>query len=74
MSARSLYLLDSRAASLPLAERPDHLPVSDGWTDYAAPLDPDLVMEQAREAQASTPAANPADNKDTDDLLKSLGF
>ncbi|MCB0961937.1 MAG: hypothetical protein KDA98_01300, partial [Acidimicrobiales bacterium] len=34
------------AGSLPLAEAPADLPTDDGWADYAAPLDPDLVMER----------------------------
>ncbi len=44
--AQAERLSGSRAARLPLAEPPAALPSDDGWTDYAAPLDPDLVMEQ----------------------------
>jgi hypothetical protein len=36
----------SRAAALPLAEADGSLPDDDGWNDYAAPLDPDLVTER----------------------------
>jgi len=39
-------LADSNAAHLPLAGPPGDLPTDDGWTDYAAPLDPDLTMER----------------------------
>jgi hypothetical protein len=36
----------SGAAQLPLAPMDPTLASDDGWTDYAGPLDPDLVMEQ----------------------------
>lgn len=39
-------LATSCAASLPLAVLDPSLPADDGWTDYAGPLDPDLVMER----------------------------
>ncbi|MBA3281317.1 MAG: hypothetical protein H0U29_03725, partial [Acidimicrobiia bacterium] len=39
-------LADSNAAHLPLAGPPGDLPTDDGWTDYAASLDPDLTMER----------------------------
>jgi hypothetical protein len=39
-------LARSKAALLPLACPPEGLPDDDGWNDYAAPLDPDLVMER----------------------------
>ncbi len=39
-------LATSRAATLPLAVAPDGLPTDDGWSDYTADLDPDLVMER----------------------------
>ncbi len=42
----SLALAESEAALLPLATPDPTLPVDDGWTDYARPLDADLVMER----------------------------
>ena len=44
--AQAERLSGSQAALLPLATLPPGLVSDDGWTDYAAPLDPDLVMEQ----------------------------
>ena len=44
--AQAARLAGSRAAGLPLARPTPDLPADDGWTDYAAPLDPDLVMER----------------------------
>ncbi len=42
----SAALAECEAALLPLAEPDPALPDDDGWNDYAAPLDPDLVMER----------------------------
>ena len=39
-------LAASMAAQLPLATPPPGLATDDGWTSYAAALDPDLVMER----------------------------
>lgn len=39
-------LAESEAAQLPLATPDPTLPDDDGWNDYVAPLDPDLVMER----------------------------
>lgn len=44
--AQASRLAACRAASLPLAVATSDLPDDDGWTDYRAPLDPDLVLEQ----------------------------
>ncbi|MBX3283840.1 MAG: hypothetical protein KF703_00705 [Actinobacteria bacterium] len=44
--AQAARLAESAAARLPVAVPPVGLPADDGWTDYAAPLDPDLVMER----------------------------
>lgn len=44
--AQAEQLSTSNAAHLPLASAPDDLSKVDGWTDYAANLDPGLVMEQ----------------------------
>jgi len=46
-------LADSEAARLPLARPTAGLATDDGWADYAAPLDPDLVMEQFSSATLS---------------------
>jgi hypothetical protein len=44
--AQAERLASSRAALLPLAVPPADLASDDGWSDYTAPLDSDLVMEQ----------------------------
>jgi len=44
--AQAQGLGSSAAARLPLAAPPTDLPADDGWNDYAAPLDPDLVLER----------------------------
>lgn len=44
--AQAVAMADSNAARLPLADRPTDLATTDGWSDYAGPLDPDLVMER----------------------------
>ncbi len=44
----------SEAAALPLAAPDSDLAVDDGWRDYAAPLDPDLVMERFSSATLGT--------------------
>ncbi len=44
--AQAEVLARSNAAQLPLADRPGGLSTDDGWNDYAAPLDADLVMER----------------------------
>ncbi len=43
----------SQAAQLPLAVRDPGLPGDDGWSDYASPLDPDLVLERFSSATLS---------------------
>jgi len=43
---QAAWLATSAAAQLPLGERPTDLPDDDGWNDYAAPLDADLVLER----------------------------
>ena len=43
----------SEAARLALATPDPSLPTDDGWTDYRAPLDPDLVMERFSSATLS---------------------
>ena len=46
-------LATSRAAALPIAAADPSLPDDDGWTDYAAELDRDLVMERFSSATLS---------------------
>jgi hypothetical protein len=46
-------LARSRAGQLPLAAPDPSLPTDDGWNDYRAPLDPDLVMERFSSAALS---------------------
>lgn len=43
----------SQAARVPLAVADPSLPADDGWNDYAAPLDPDLLMEHFSSATLS---------------------
>lgn len=43
----------SNAAQLPLATADADLPDDDGWNDYTAPLDPDLLMEHFSSAALS---------------------
>jgi hypothetical protein len=51
--AEALAVGASQAAGLPLASADPSLATDDGWNDYAAPLDPDLVMEQFSSAALS---------------------
>ncbi|MCU1357228.1 MAG: hypothetical protein JWM89_2646 [Acidimicrobiales bacterium] len=44
--AQAEWLATSAAARVPLAAAPADLPTGDGWSDYTASLDPDLVMER----------------------------
>lgn len=46
-------LVRCRAATLPLAVPDPTLATDDGWNDYTAPLDPDLVMERFSSAALS---------------------
>jgi hypothetical protein len=49
----ALAVAASQAAQLPLAVADAALPTDDGWNDYTAPLDPDLVLEQFSSATLS---------------------
>jgi hypothetical protein len=42
---QALAIGRSLAAQLPLPDADPSLPTDDGWNDYAAPLEPDLLME-----------------------------
>jgi hypothetical protein len=44
--SQAVAMASSLAARLPLAPADPSLPDDDGWNDYTAPLDADLVMEQ----------------------------
>lgn len=51
--AQAEQLSTSKAAGLPLATAAPGLPDDDGWSDYAGPLDEDLVMERFSSATLS---------------------
>jgi hypothetical protein len=53
---QAAQLAGSRAAALPLADPDPSLATEDGWSDYAGPIDADLVMERFSSATLSAVA------------------